>query len=204
MINSGCKVLFCFENPLTGRCHGAFPRDIAGRLVTMGFSFCLVSTFTINSTPLCRKFDFFPKGTAGADGWMSLYFKFADQFSDNQQIGFGFKLHVINFQFPSQTLTKGMRSNSCCLLVGELLNPSCISSTWSKSSACCRILLDKVLTHFSALHCLECAPRLNLSMWSRAHCFCNKIAVQPSCRCQMLRQSNGSTALCIYVCHCHL
>ncbi len=56
----------------------------------------------------CRKFDFFPKGTAGADGWMSLYFKYADQFSDNQQIGFGFKLHVINFQFPSQTLTKGM------------------------------------------------------------------------------------------------
>ena len=56
----------------------------------------------------CRKFDFFPKGTAGADGWMSLYFKFADQFSDNQQIGFGFKLHVINFQFPSQTLTKGV------------------------------------------------------------------------------------------------
>lgn len=57
---------------------------------------------------VCRKFDFFPKGTAGADGWMSLYFKFADQFSDNQQIGFGFKLHVINFQFPSQTLTKGV------------------------------------------------------------------------------------------------
>lgn len=56
---------------------------------------------------VCRKFDFFPKGTAGADGWMSLYFKFADQFSDNQQIGFGFKLHVINFHFPSQTLTKG-------------------------------------------------------------------------------------------------
>ena len=38
---------------------------------------------------------------------MSLYFKYADQFSDNQHIGFGFKLHVINFQFPSQTLTKG-------------------------------------------------------------------------------------------------
>ena len=55
----------------------------------------------------CRKFDFFPKGTAGADGWMSLYFKFADQFSDNQQIGFGFKLHVINFQNPALTLTKG-------------------------------------------------------------------------------------------------
>ena len=69
---------------------------------------------------LRRKFDFFPKGTAGADGWMSLYFKFADQFSDNQQIGFGFKLHVINFQFPSQTLTKGMRSNNCCLLACEL------------------------------------------------------------------------------------
>lgn len=62
----------------------------------------------VMSAHACRKFDFFPKGTAGADGWMSLYFKYADQFSDNQQIGFGFKLHVINFQFPSQTLTKGM------------------------------------------------------------------------------------------------
>lgn len=72
----------------------------------------------------CRKFDFFPKGTAGADGWMSLYFKFADQFSDNQQIGFGFKLHVINFQFPSQTLTKGMGRAAvpCC---GSLLPSSC-------------------------------------------------------------------------------
>lgn len=59
------------------------------------------------------KFDFFPKGTAGADGWMSLYFKFADQFSDNQQIGFGFKLHVINFQFPSQTLTKVYEKSQC-------------------------------------------------------------------------------------------
>lgn len=59
------------------------------------------------------KFDFFPKGTAGADGWMSLYFKYADQFSDNQQIGFGFKLHVINFQFPSQTLTKVYEKSQC-------------------------------------------------------------------------------------------
>lgn len=54
---------------------------------------------------------------------MSLYFKFADQFSDNQQIGFGFKLHVINFQFPSQTLTKGMAglpSASLCVLKGTV------------------------------------------------------------------------------------
>lgn len=85
---------------------------------------------------VCRKFDFFPKGTAGADGWMSLYFKFADQFSDNQQIGFGFKLHVINFQFPSQTLTKGMWMkllDSCC---------ACSIAFWGLCCAGCATMLS--------------------------------------------------------------
>lgn len=88
---------------------------------------------------VCRKFDFFPKGTAGADGWMSLYFKFADQFSDNQQIGFGFKLHVINFQFPSQTLTKGVwmkLPDSCC---------ACSVASWGLCCAVCATMCSSLL-----------------------------------------------------------
>ena len=38
---------------------------------------------------------------------MSLYFKYSDTFADGQQIGFGFKLHVISFGCPRETLTKG-------------------------------------------------------------------------------------------------
>ncbi len=99
----------------------------------------------------CRKFDFFPKGTAGADGWMSLYFKYADQFSDNQQIGFGFKLHVINFQFPSQTLTKGMACLAditplnCCARFDVVLS-------WSSLQIMC-MCLDGHAQSFSCLAC---------------------------------------------------
>ncbi len=108
----------------------------------------------------CRKFDFFPKGTAGADGWMSLYFKYADQFSDNQQIGFGFKLHVINFQFPSQTLTKGMACFAdtmplhCCARFNIVLS-------WSSLHIMC-MCLDGHAQSFSSssvllcLHCNQC------------------------------------------------
>ena len=39
---------------------------------------------------------------------MSLYFKYSDTFADGQQIGFGFKLHVISFGCPRETLTKGV------------------------------------------------------------------------------------------------
>ena len=84
---------------------------------------------------VCRKFDFFPKGTAGADGWMSLYFKFADQFSDNQQIGFGFKLHVINFQCPSQTLRKGMTVSGTILCKLHVVNCHYPSQTLTQGVA---------------------------------------------------------------------
>ena len=38
---------------------------------------------------------------------MSLYFKYSATFADGQQIGFGFKLPVISFGCPRETLTKG-------------------------------------------------------------------------------------------------
>lgn len=101
-------------------------------------STCILTAYTLWIL-VCRKFDFFPKGTAGADGWMSLYFKFADQFSDNQQIGFGFKLHVINFQFPSQTLTKGVWMellDSCC---------ACSVAFWSHCCAVCATMFSSLL-----------------------------------------------------------
>ena len=111
---------------------------------------CIVHHYCEYHCP-CRKFDFFPKGTAGADGWMSLYFKYADQFSDNQQIGFGFKLHVINFQFPSQTLTKGtacladITPLSCCARFDVVLS-------WSILHIMC-MCLDGYAQSFSCLAC---------------------------------------------------
>ena len=103
--------LVCGANVIGSHTVSRLQVDNSSALFYQCFLFCLLpfsSSHPSLQLLFRRKFDFFPKGTAGADGWMSLYFKFADQFSDNQQIGFGFKLHVINFQFPSQTLTKGM------------------------------------------------------------------------------------------------
>ena len=123
--------------------------------------FVCLSIIVIDHCP-CRKFDFFPKGTAGADGWMSLYFKYADQFSDNQQIGFGFKLHVINFQFPSQTLTKGI----ACL--ADITPLNCCASfdavfRWSGLHTMC-ICLDG---HAQSLSCL---PRCYACVATAASC----------------------------------